>query len=86
MTHSLPAKSPDSPLSTFTGFFRSAMIQKNGDVVVQFVLDKEQAAAVLDLAGGDGMALNVSVWETELPEGDEEFAKLLGIGTEGEDG
>ena len=79
MTHSLPTKNEDTPLSTFTGFFRSATIQKSGGVIVQFVLDPEAAAAVLDLASGDGMALNVSVWETELPEGDELLAKMLGL-------
>lgn len=77
--HSLPSKDESTPLCTFTGFFRSAAIQKNGSVVVQFVLDNDQAAAVLDLASGDGMALNVTAWETVLPEGDEELARMLGL-------
>ncbi len=74
MTHTLPSTAGD-PLSEFTAHFKSAHFTRSGECNVTFTLAKDQAVSVLDLNENDGMALNVTVWGTELPD-----AMELGLG------
>ncbi len=86
MTHTLPSASPDSPLASFTAHFKNAHFSRSGDCNVTFALGKDQADAVLDLNRNDGMALNVTVWGTELPDAVELGlgGLVAGLGLEGE--
>jgi hypothetical protein len=74
MPHSLP--SSPTPLSSFTAFFKRATLARDGSADVVFQLAQDQVAAILDLNTNDGMALNVTVWGTQLPE-DDELASLI---------
>lgn len=75
---------PSGPLRTqFTAFFNGAKLARNGSIQITFLVSPESNAALLDLSEGDGMALNVSVWDTELPEGDQELASWLGLDGQG---
>lgn len=75
MTHSLPS-ADDGPLSEFTGHFKRALFDKSGGCDVTFHLDRDMVNAVVDLTKNDGMALNVTVWGTEL---DDDARGLLGL-------
>lgn len=81
MTHSLPSK-PGDPLTTFTAFYKSARLGSDGGADVTLYLPPEMKHEVLELSTNDGMALNITVYETEMPEVDGlgELATYLGIG------
>lgn len=76
MPHSLPSA---RLLADFQAFFTSATLLPNGKVKVTLTLPKEEREATLDLSDNDGMILNVSVWETALPEGEDDLARALGV-------
>lgn len=66
-------------LAAFTAFYDKATFNKDGSITVIFKLPAEERAAVVDLADNDGMALNVKVWETTMPEGMEALARAVGL-------
>lgn len=68
MAHLLPSA---THLSDFTAHFKRAVFTRDGGADVMFALAPEQLDALLDLQRNDGMALNISVWATELGDGSE---------------
>lgn len=76
MAHDLPS---GDLLSDFTAFFSKATFLRDGSCIVYLMLPPESKPAVLDLSTNDGMALNVSVWATGIPEPDEDLARALGL-------
>ena len=80
--HSLPSA---RHLADFSAFFFSGTFQRDGMIKLVLNLPPEEASALVKLRDNDGLALNVSVWETELPEGSDELAKALGIDLGSED-
>lgn len=81
MTHLLPSS---THLSDFTAHFKRAVFTRDGGADVMFALAPEQLDALLDLQRNDGMALNISVWATELDDGSDGdgaggLAGLLGM-------
>lgn len=74
--HTLPSA---DHLSSFHGFFERAAFNKDGTCNVTFRLPAEMKEATLELSVNDGMALNVSVWSTALPDEDADLARALGL-------
>lgn len=74
----MPHAHPSSDeLASFSAFFKRAVLNRDGSADVVFNLPKEAVGDVVDLSSGnDGMALNITVWGTEL---DEEGAGLAGL-------
>lgn len=69
------------PVTHFTGFYRSARFNAKGEAEIIFSVPRDMIFAVTDLAtAADGLALNVTVERTEMEEGDQALARLLGIG------
>lgn len=66
-------------LARFTAFYDKATMNKDGTTTVVLKVPAEERDAVVSLAGNDGMALNVSVWETRLPDGMEALARAVGL-------
>ncbi len=83
MPHDLPSA---RHLADLHGFYAGATFPKNGTCTITFTLPPDMKRAVLDVTENDGMALNISVWETQLPEGDEMLARALGIEVPGAGG
>lgn len=76
MAHDLPSA---RLLTEFQAFYRSAHLNKDGTCNISLLLPAEHRASALELANNDGLVLNVSVWETAMPEGDEVLARALGL-------
>lgn len=76
MAHELPSA---RHLADFHGFFEKATLNKNGTCTIILTLPVEMKNHIIALSDNDGMAINVSMWETELPEGDEMLARALGL-------
>lgn len=66
-------------LTQFTAFFKLATFARSGDATVNFTLPREMHQAILELCENDGLALNVTVHSTRLPDGMEMMAGVLGI-------
>ena len=66
-------------LTRFTGFFKSATFARSGEATVSFTLPREMHEAILELCENDGLALNITVHGTRLPDGMEMMAGVLGI-------
>lgn len=76
--HDLPSA---RHLADLHGFYASAIFPRDGTCKLTFTLPPEMKHHVLAITDNDGMALNISVWETKLPEGDEMLARALGLET-----
>lgn len=66
-------------LADLTAFYDKAIFNKDGSITLSFKLPAEERANVVALADNDGMALNVRVWETALPEGMQALARAVGL-------
>lgn len=76
MPHDLPSA---RHLADLHGFYRGARLNNDGTADMTFRIPRECKAQLLPISDNDGMALNISVWETRLPEGEEWLAEMLGI-------
>lgn len=74
--HDLPS---GRHLADLHGFFKTAAFNANGTANLVFTIPAELKARLVDISVNDGMALNISVWETKVPEGDEWLAEALGL-------
>lgn len=79
MPHSLPSA---RHLSHFSAFYKTATFAKDGTATVTFMLPADQKPEILSLSENDGMTLNISVWETRMPDGEEALARALGMDLE----
>lgn len=70
-------------LTDLTAFFNKATINKDGSVTMILKLPADMAERVLVFSASDGMALNVRVWETRLPDGMEALAAAVGLTDDG---
>ncbi len=67
-------------LASLHGFFKSASFNRDGSANLTFLIPSEVKNKILDISDNDGMALNISVWETRLVEdSDDWLAEILGI-------
>lgn len=78
MAHDLPS---GRLLADLHGFYTSARFASDGTVTLSFKVPPEYKQAVTDISINDGMALNISVWETQLEEmeGDDWLAAAIGL-------
>lgn len=77
--HDLPSA---RHLASFHAFYETARFNKNGTATLTLVIPAEMKRHLLKLSDNDGMALNVSIWETALPGedgGDVALARALGM-------
>lgn len=74
--HDLPSA---RHLADFHGFFTKATFNRDGTATLIFNVPAEMKEQLLAISTNDGMALNVSVWETKMPEGEAWLADLLGL-------
>lgn len=80
--HDLPSA---RHLADLHGFFKTASFAADGTALLTFKIPPEMKDRLVDISTNDGMALNLSVWETQLPEGEAWLAEALGLGTVTED-
>lgn len=66
-------------VADLTVFYDKATFNKDGTATVIFKLPAEMDHNILDLKRNDGMALNIRVWETRLPDGMEQLARAVGM-------
>lgn len=76
MTRPLPSA---RHLADLHGFFKTATLLRDGTANLTFSIPPDMVHELVALANNDGMALNISVWETKLPEGDDWLAQALGL-------
>lgn len=76
MSHTLPSA---DHLADFTAHFKRSVFNRDGGAEVTFSLAADQLPSLLDLQRGDGMALNLSVWGTQIDDGDSGLAGLMGL-------
>lgn len=76
MAHDLPSA---RHLADLHGFYAGAKLNSDGTANLIFRVPRECKDRLLPISDNDGMALNISVWETRLPEGEEWLAAALGI-------
>ena len=62
----------------FAAFFGGAKFLANGTIQVTLTLPRESREAVMELSDHQGYALNVVVWEQEVPDTDD-LVELLGL-------
>lgn len=62
-----------------TVFWDGAKFNKDGSATVSFKLPPDQKPNVVVLSDNDGMALNVRVWSTRLPDGMQQLAEAVGM-------
>lgn len=60
----------------FAAFFTDAKFRANGSIIVTLTLPRESREAVMQLSDHQGYALNVAVWEQEVPDEDDLVAML----------
>lgn len=79
MPHSLPSK--PEPLATFTCFYKRATLGRDGGADLLLYLPPDMKHEAFHLSDNDGMALNVTVWASDMPEADGlgDLAKALGL-------
>ncbi len=76
MGHDLPS---GRHLADLHGFYKTASFAADGTALITFRTPPEMKHKLVDISTNDGMALNISIWETKLPEGDEWLASVLGL-------
>lgn len=81
MAHDLPSA---RHLADLHGFYAGAKLNSDGTANLIFRVPRECKDRLLPISDNDGMALNISVWETRLPEGEEWLAAALGIAVDTE--
>lgn len=74
--HTLPSA---RHLADLTAFYDKATFNKDGTVTLVFKLPAEEAVKIPVFATHDGLALNVRVWETRMPEGMAALARAVGL-------
>lgn len=74
--HDLPSA---RHLADLHGFFKTASFAADGTALLTFKIPPEMKDRLVDISTNDGMALNLSVWETQLPEGEAWLAEALGL-------
>lgn len=73
--HALPSS---IHLADFHAFYDKAVFNKDGTVTITLKAPVEMKEHVVALSRNDGMALNISVWETQLDEGMQALARAVG--------
>lgn len=66
-------------LANLTAYYDRATFNKDGTVTLTMKLPAEMKSEIVALSENDGMALNVSVWETALDDGMMELARVIGM-------
>lgn len=68
-------------LTTIQAFFKTARFDKDGSASVTFQVPSEEKDKLVAVSTNDGMALNVHIYETAMPEGEDWLASALGMET-----
>ena len=68
-----------STLTEFSAFFKAGRVLNNGNGEIILSLGSESINAIIDMGKGDGLALNVTVERTGLPEELGSLAAALGL-------
>ena len=55
-------------LADFHAFYKSALFNRDGTATLTLLLPQECKDKILDVSNNDGLALNVTLWETEAPD------------------
>lgn len=76
MTHALPSS---THLADFHAFYDKAIFNKDGTVTITLKAPSEMKDQVVALSRNDGMALNISVWETKLDDDMAALARAVGM-------
>lgn len=66
-------------LANLTAHYAGGHFNKDGTITLNLKLPAEMAEEFVALSRNDGLALNVSVWETKLDEGMAELARVIGM-------
>lgn len=82
MSHALPS---GRHLADFHAFYDKVTFNKDGTATLIVRVPDEMVEQMVKLRRQDGMALNVSVWETKLDEGMQALARAVGMALPGED-
>lgn len=75
-THTLPSS---AHLADFHAFYEKVIFNKDGGATLMFKVPADMVEAMIALRRNDGLALNVTVWETRLPDGMAELARAVGL-------
>lgn len=81
MSHALPS---GRHLADFHAFYDKVTFNKDGTATLIVKVPEEMVEAMIQLRRQDGMALNMSVWETVLDDDMQALARAVGMALPGD--